>query len=532
VAPEGRGGARVAQLAERAYLAPRRVAPVLAGVIALVVYRLTMLGGVGASDVAEMETVPKVLGIAHPTGYPLWTLLGFVWTRIPLGNAALRMNFLTALYTALAAGVLVVLAMRLGVRPWLAASAGLIFAFAGETWFNAVHAEVQQLHVLLVALLLLGFVIAEQSGGERGVVLMFGAAGLGLAHHALMIVTAVPVIAWFCVRHVRVMLVPRRLATSLAVLAAPLLVVFYLPIRLAHGAPVVNANTQNGWIEILKGEGFIGSFGTRKSVSIWWHGLSVYLKLAGRWLGWFVIGLAALGIVVLALRGAAILVGLLLVILATTYALVHAPDEVRYLVAPLLVLSLLAAIAAEEVVQTVSTSLANEGARRIAAVALVCGFAVVPLVSLLTGYHGHDQSHETTDRLNAERILAALPAHAVIWSYWDIRTTLQYLHAVDGVRPDVTILDDRADAQLGGEGAYAASYDLVANAVASDPKLAGRPIAFIPYPYESPYANRTGIVRYQLRQFLVVQRPYGFDFLPDGWLYLLDPVASSASSAG
>ena len=204
----------------------------------------------------------------------------------------------------------------------------------------------------------------------------------------------------------------------------------------------------------------------------------------------------------------------------------------RYLVAPLLVLSLLAAIAAEEVVQTVSTSLANEGARRIAAVALVCGFAVVPLVSLLTGYHGHDQSHETTDRLNAERILAALPAHAVIWSYWDIRTTLQYLHAVDGVRPDVTILDDRADAQLGGEGAYAASYDLVANAVASDPKLAGRPIAFIPYPYESPYANRTGIVRYQLRQFLVVQRPYGFDFLPDGWLYLLDPVASSASSAG
>ena len=49
-------------------------------VLALVVYRATMLPGVGAWDTAENQTVPPLLGTMHPTGFPAYVILGWLAT--------------------------------------------------------------------------------------------------------------------------------------------------------------------------------------------------------------------------------------------------------------------------------------------------------------------------------------------------------------------------------------------------------------------------------------------------------------------
>jgi hypothetical protein len=116
---------------------------------AISIYSATLLRGVSSFDPAEMQTVPVVLGIAHPTGYPLWTLLGFAWTKVFFfASAALMMNLLSAGFFALAAATLGLVALRLEVRPVLAAVAALCFAFAGEVWARATQAEVHSLQTL------------------------------------------------------------------------------------------------------------------------------------------------------------------------------------------------------------------------------------------------------------------------------------------------------------------------------------------------------------------------------------------------
>src|SRR5262245_21240484 len=83
------------------------------GVLAL--YMATLLPGIGSGDTAEFQRVAPTLGVAHPTGYPLYTMLGWLWSRLPLGGTpAWRMNLFSAGAAALAVGALFLAARALG----------------------------------------------------------------------------------------------------------------------------------------------------------------------------------------------------------------------------------------------------------------------------------------------------------------------------------------------------------------------------------------------------------------------------------
>ena len=75
-------------------------------IISFCVYLTTMCRSVGFTDSGELAVVACTLGIAHPTGYPLFTLLGRCWIMIPsTTEEIIRLNLFTALLTATAVGV-------------------------------------------------------------------------------------------------------------------------------------------------------------------------------------------------------------------------------------------------------------------------------------------------------------------------------------------------------------------------------------------------------------------------------------------
>ena len=52
-------------------------------------------------------------GFAHPTGYPLYLMLGWLWTHlVPIRDPAFRMNLFSALWGGVAVGLVALLAMR------------------------------------------------------------------------------------------------------------------------------------------------------------------------------------------------------------------------------------------------------------------------------------------------------------------------------------------------------------------------------------------------------------------------------------
>ena len=70
--------------------------------IVFAIYILTTAPSVMEIDAGELATVQATLGIAHPTGYPLFTVLGYILLRIPLPFTTIyRANFLAALFCSL-----------------------------------------------------------------------------------------------------------------------------------------------------------------------------------------------------------------------------------------------------------------------------------------------------------------------------------------------------------------------------------------------------------------------------------------------
>jgi len=132
----------------------RRLGPAFVIAALLPVYLLTMSSAVGAADTFEFQVVAPQLGIAHPTGYPLYLLLGKLFTLLPLGTVAWRLNLASAVYGTLAAVVVFRLALDLLRRPLPALVGAVALGFVPVYWSQAIVAEVYTLHALIVAVTL------------------------------------------------------------------------------------------------------------------------------------------------------------------------------------------------------------------------------------------------------------------------------------------------------------------------------------------------------------------------------------------
>ena len=128
--------------------------PAALGLITFVLYLRTLLPSIGQADTFEFQVIVPRLGVAHPTGYPLYVILSKLFTLLPLGNVAWRVNLASAVFAVAAVLALYALLLRLTSRwlpAFLSASA---FAFSFTFWSQAIVAEVYTLHNLLVALIL------------------------------------------------------------------------------------------------------------------------------------------------------------------------------------------------------------------------------------------------------------------------------------------------------------------------------------------------------------------------------------------
>src|SRR5881392_181008 len=83
----------------------------------LLLYIWTLAPTVTLTDSGELIVVARGLGVAHPPGFPLWIILAHLASLVPLGNVAMRINFSSALFAALASAMLtlVVAEMMLAV---------------------------------------------------------------------------------------------------------------------------------------------------------------------------------------------------------------------------------------------------------------------------------------------------------------------------------------------------------------------------------------------------------------------------------
>jgi hypothetical protein len=178
-------------------------------VAALASYRLGMAPGLLWGDSAEMQTLTAVGGVAHPTGYPLFTLLAHAFAKLRLGEPAFMANLFSGVFAAATLALLVAFLLGRSLRLPAALAAALAWGLSFTYWTTSHRAEVYSLGAfvglaaLWCALLALGAPAGAAAGagsGERRMRLFAGfLLGLTLcAHMAFAPVVAVTglVLAW------------------------------------------------------------------------------------------------------------------------------------------------------------------------------------------------------------------------------------------------------------------------------------------------------------------------------------------------
>jgi hypothetical protein len=114
---------------------------VLIGLASFLLYFRTLAPGVFVSDFAEFQYLPLKLGLAHPNGFPFYMMLGWAWSHIPVGNVAWRMNLLSALGGALAAGATAGFAHSISRNRWVGVLSGGLVALTPTFWGYSLLAE-------------------------------------------------------------------------------------------------------------------------------------------------------------------------------------------------------------------------------------------------------------------------------------------------------------------------------------------------------------------------------------------------------
>lgn len=131
---------------------------------------------------ALQATVPN-LGISHPTGYPVYMMLAHLFTYLPVGEVAYRVNLASAVFGVLAVVLIYLTGLLLTGRALAGAVGAVAFGVSPTFWGQAVIAEVYTLNAVFMVWLLLLLLYWRERREDRYLLLCAFFAGLSLSNH-------------------------------------------------------------------------------------------------------------------------------------------------------------------------------------------------------------------------------------------------------------------------------------------------------------------------------------------------------------
>ncbi|KPJ60018.1 MAG: hypothetical protein AMJ46_08785 [Latescibacteria bacterium DG_63] len=443
-------------------------------VITLAVYIETLALTTPFWDGGEFVAVSYILGVPHPPGTPLYTLIGRFFTVFPFASVATRVNFISALSSALAVLFTFLVTVRLAkmtfrVQEWKAWLAGLVssflMAFSNTFWWNGTEAEVYSLSsfvmVLTFWMALRWWEVLGKDHSDRMLLLIAYVLSLCVGIHLGTLLVAPGILVLILLVDWRTLLKPRLVALVVGLFILGVSVHLYLLLR-ANLDPAINEASPKTWDDlwlVLKRDQYKpGSIFVRRAefsfqVGMFWRYFSNQFTLwGGRFetLGRYIpILLGIVGGYFHAIGNRKTFAALFTVFIVCSLGLIiylnFTDHEVRerdyFYVAAYHFFAIWMGIGAVGLLQrflhATRKYLKNQ---RI----LTVGFSsLLILVSVLPFFHfhySHDRTEDSIARNFAYNMLVPLEKDAILLTNGDNDTfPLWYIQEVEGVRKDVRV---------------------------------------------------------------------------------------------
>jgi hypothetical protein len=269
---------------------------VLTGIFSFIIYLTTIAPSVVQIDTGELATVQLTLGIAHPTGYPLFTIIGYLFSLIPLPFTKIfQLNLLAAIYCSIAVSIFTytsklvldnlhsfrfikvmnekskrkkqnkknlplqeskstILEITKIISSFFS---GLFLAVSKTFWFQSTSVEVYSLHLLLITVIILflikAFLFADKEKQIAKHWIWFSIIlALGFTNHmtTLLIIPGIAYL-YFYQNKFNVKSLKQILIMLLIFFPVLFLVYSYLPIRATQN-PILNWGNPINWERIIR----------------------------------------------------------------------------------------------------------------------------------------------------------------------------------------------------------------------------------------------------------------------------------------
>jgi hypothetical protein len=456
---------------------------IIGGIIFIVtfaIYTFTMCPTIYWEDSAAFSAVNPILGIPHSPGFPIYVLLGRVFSLIPIENHAFRSNLMSALWGSLSLAILYLLILEIlkktkpnGYTFQLPIITGVAFlGFSSAFWLQTIRAEVYTLNIfftLLLIFLLVKWSQEKDNGYCFKILILFSfVLGLSFANHPLLMVTLLPAyLVFLLVSDFKRFLDLKKIMLLLSFFLLGISLYLFLPVR-SNLSPAINWGRPNNLANLL-------SYITRSSQSTsiatsshvpylnrFWFTLSfpvIQFSLALFWLG-------VLGAYVMFKESKRFFIFLFLLFIFNLFTATWAVDFslrnydlLGYLLPSLSIFAIwftfgiffIFGMVRKNVGETLVVSRPKGGDKPFPYILkfFLCG--VISLLSLFQIYRNFNQCNKKSNiwaYQYADQILNSVKKDALVLAGDDnTLTTLWYLNHAERKRPDVKIISSSALSQ-------------------------------------------------------------------------------------
>ena len=447
----------------------KRNTGILVFIISYIIYDFTVAPGLMFTDSGELAAVCTTLGIAHPTGYPLFTVLGYVWSFINFpgfDNVAHLNKFAVYMTSFSVMSFYFIIETVLNIittfpknkqkknkknkktatirdipekmRIIIAAASSLIYAFALTVWQQATMFEVYSLQLLMFNIVILFALRAWNSDdtSKKSWYLTAFFAGLAFTNHMTTILLIPAIIFLFFYKRNEGFDFSGEKVKLLFILLLPfafgLSLYLYLPLRSAMIPEFnwgwVSRNFDKFWYHV-----------SGKQYRVWMFSDAATIKInAGKYFDIFLYQFGWIGIIPLiagfihTFKTSKALFWFLLILVASNliYALNYGIHDIETYFS----LSFIALI----IVTSIGLYSLFRKKAKYAALAFI-----IPLISIAVNYSGNDYSSNRLVPEYTKTLVNNLDSNAIVISaQWDyFCSAFWYMQRVENYRPDVVLVE-------------------------------------------------------------------------------------------
>lgn len=453
---------------------------VFAGIIVFIIYLLTLAPNVIQIDSGELAAVQATLGIAHPTGYPLFTIFGYIFQFIPLPFSTIyKLNILAALWCASAVTIFIYTAKiilenihkfevvkslknkkkskdkktensevnnqisKISTTVIYISSlfGGLFLAFSKTFWFQSTSVEVYSLHLFIITLIIYFLVKAfvnENQNELKGWLLFAAALALGFGNHmtTLLILPGVAYLFFIKLKFRKETFF--KLCKMLVLFFSLLFLTYsYLPLRAAQN-PVLNWGNPIDMERILRHISgkqyqvwlFSSTEAAKKQFNYFINNITDELNI--------ILLISTLGIIYTFFRARKLFFFLLITFFSTVlYSINYDINDIdAYFLLAYIILAFFASSAFVKIFEYFKTK------KHRFAMPVIIGFVFV-LTLVYVNYGKVNQSDQYTFEDYTKALLNSVEKNGIVFSYqWDYFLSASYYYQfVENFRKDVIVID-------------------------------------------------------------------------------------------